>query len=238
MVYTVYIAGPMRGLPDSNHAVFCAAEAAIVADLKWQASCGDLDCWEVINPARAFDGDKSRPLTDYMRTNLEGLLRANIVVLLPGWEKSEGALREVEVATWTGKEFALATESGLGWDFELIPAPSVPTSPRAEVLDETKALVSGDRNNAYGPPTQDFRRSADMMTALGYRHTNLPASAPPCAACGARPLRPHDTAVSVTTIKLSRIMWKPRKKDNWVDGAGYFACGYECVVEEELADVA
>lgn len=92
-------------------------------------------------------------------------------------------------------------------------------SPRAEMLDETRHLITGDRNNQYGPPTQDFRRTAEALTAMGYRRP------------GGKPLEPHDVAIIVSMIKISRLMWSPEKKDHWVDLAGYAACGYECVVD-------
>lgn len=99
-----------------------------------------------------------------------------------------------------------------------------PKSPRADALDEAKELITGDRNNSYGPPTQDFKRTADALSGLGYRKLD-PAGK-------AVPLESHDTAIMVAVVKMSRLMWTPGKRDSWVDGAGYFACGYECAVEE------
>lgn len=92
-------------------------------------------------------------------------------------------------------------------------------SPRAAVLDEAKSLITGDRNNTYGPPHQDFQRSAEAANAYGYRGPE------------GRNLEAHDIALLVTLVKISRLMWTPDKRDSWVDIAGYAACGYECVVE-------
>jgi hypothetical protein len=120
------------------------------------------------------------------------------------------------------------------WMFkEVDSVPAENLSPRAEVVTTALHLITGDRNNAYGPPTQDFRRTADAMTAYGYRHTQLPANAPDCPTCGARPLQAHDTAIAVDCVKTSRIMWTPTRADSWVDKAGYAGCGYECAVEED-----
>jgi hypothetical protein len=94
------------------------------------------------------------------------------------------------------------------------------TSPRAEILDEAKALITGDRNNSYGPPTQDFARSAMAANAYGYSGPN------------GRPLQPHDIAILVMLIKVSRLMWTPGKRDSWADIAGYAGCGFECAVTE------
>jgi hypothetical protein len=34
-------------------------------------------------------------------------------------------------------------------------------------------------------------------------------------------------------LKISRISWVPDKEDNWIDLAGYAACGWDCVEREE-----
>lgn len=94
------------------------------------------------------------------------------------------------------------------------------TSPRASLLDEAKALVTGDRNNTYGAPTQDFQRTADALQAMGYRGPD------------GRALQAHDVAILVAMVKISRLMWTPQKRDSWADLAGYAACGYECAVTE------
>jgi hypothetical protein len=88
--------------------------------------------------------------------------------------------------------------------------------PRAKLLREAERLVTNDRNNSYGPPTQDFDRSSGILNALGYRKNE------------GQLLQAHDIAIIVSAVKLSRLMWSPEKRDSWVDIAGYAACGYEC----------
>ena len=101
------------------------------------------------------------------------------------------------------------------------PSSTPPSStPRGELLDGAKGLIEGDRNNQYGPPTQDFQRSADALNALGYRRP------------GGDPLRSFDIAILVSMIKFSRLMWSPEKRDHWEDIAGYAGCGWECVVDD------
>jgi uncharacterized protein DUF6378 len=97
---------------------------------------------------------------------------------------------------------------------------------RSELLDEAKNLVTGDRNNAYGPPHQDFQRTAEAANAYGYRGPH-------------GPLEAHDIAILVSLVKISRLMWTPGKRDSWVDLAGYAACGYEAyeLTRESIASV-
>lgn len=89
-----------------------------------------------------------------------------------------------------------------------------PSSPREDVLNEAISCVMGDRNNQYGPPTQDFRRTADAASALGFQFNG-------------GPLEAHHVAMFMIVLKLSRLSWNPDKKDSWVDLAGYSGCGYE-----------
>jgi len=100
-----------------------------------------------------------------------------------------------------------------------------PVSPRESALLEAIGLVTGDRNAAYGPPTQDFDRTAAALTAMGYRRLD-PADGFDL------PIKPHDVAVMVMQVKISRLMSTPDKRDSWVDIAGYAGCGYECTTEE------
>ncbi len=94
-----------------------------------------------------------------------------------------------------------------------------PQSLRTELLSEAESLVNGDRNNQYGPPHQDFQRTADMLSALGFRFEDGHG--------GTRRLMAHDVALSLAAVKMSRLAWTPGKRDSWVDLAGYAACGYE-----------
>lgn len=81
---------------------------------------------------------------------------------------------------------------------------------RTELLHTAEQLINGDRNNQYGPPHQDFTRTALMWEAyLGH------------------PIKPHDVAALMALLKLSRIAWQPDKHDTWTDLAGYAACGWE-----------
>lgn len=94
----VYLAGPMRGLPDWNYLAFDKAEIA------WR-DAGH----HVFNPARlaralGYDfsscgGMADRPhLQHVMISDVACLYAAEAIALLPGWELSEGATVELALA--------------------------------------------------------------------------------------------------------------------------------------------
>lgn len=90
---SVYIAGPMTGLPEYNYPAFFAAEARFEA-------AG----WTVFNPARhdaswiTDDMDPDWVRAQYMRQDILDVMDANAIALLPGWEASKGADAELTVA--------------------------------------------------------------------------------------------------------------------------------------------
>jgi hypothetical protein len=99
---------------------------------------------------------------------------------------------------------------------------AVKVLPREDLLHEAIRLITKDRNNQYGKPTQDFERIANLLSALGFT-----------AASGGTifgPIKPHQVAMMMIALKLSRLAWDPTNRDSWADIAGYAGCGYECVV--------
>lgn len=77
----------MTGLPEYNYPAFNHLSAELRADGH-----------EVCNPAEFFGGDATRTRAEYIRESVVQLLECNMVVTLPGWELSEGACLEVQLA--------------------------------------------------------------------------------------------------------------------------------------------
>lgn len=97
----------------------------------------------------------------------------------------------------------------------------VPDEPKEEdILIEALRLTSGDRQAQYGPPDQDFTRTAAMWSALFASKMSAPFEA-------------RDVAMAMICLKLSRETHQ-RKRDNSVDGAGYFRCLHLCNKANEL----
>lgn len=99
-------------------------------------------------------------------------------------------------------------------------------STREFILNEAARCVLQDRNNSYGPPHQDFDRTAELVSTYlrgkygrieGYDVQQLVLNA-------------EDIAVIMILLKVSRLCWSPDKTDTWIDIAGYAACGYEAYV--------
>ena len=89
----IYLAGPMTGLPDYNHQAFIDAEM----DLRIAG------CQSIINPVR-FAPQPHWDAGDYLGRAAAVLACGAVggLVLLPGWEQSNGASLEREIATRTG----------------------------------------------------------------------------------------------------------------------------------------
>jgi|688.fasta_scaffold23847_14 hypothetical protein len=89
--------------------------------------------------------------------------------------------------------------------------------PSESILDEAKRLVCGDRQASYGPPDQDFRRTADMINGLFRDYFKEGCE-----------FKPKDIAAIMILIKLSRNRHQ-NKRDNPVDIAGYAHCMNVCM---------
>lgn len=85
---------------------------------------------------------------------------------------------------------------------------------KEDILEEALRITSGDRQAHYGPPDQDFARTAAMWSALFGDKLSSPFEA-------------RDVAMAMICLKLSRETHQ-RKRDNSVDGAGYFRCLHLC----------
>lgn len=88
---TVYLSGPMSGLPDLNFPTFNAAAHAL-------RQIG----YSVINPAE-FKTDttamtEAQAWRAYMQVDIKALVDCDAIVMLPGWPESRGACLERSIA--------------------------------------------------------------------------------------------------------------------------------------------
>jgi hypothetical protein len=97
-----YLAGPMRGIPLWNFPAFHDATARL-RDMGWQ----------ILSPAE-HDEEMGLDPRDYpnlpdwftlegaLQWDFQAILAARAIILLPGWEQSSGAAKELRVARETG----------------------------------------------------------------------------------------------------------------------------------------
>jgi hypothetical protein len=90
----IYIAGPMRGLPEHNFPAFRAAASVL-------RSLGN----EVVSPVEINHGPDApqRSAEECLRRDLRALIDCTAIALLPGWEQSVGARCEAAVAVTLGR---------------------------------------------------------------------------------------------------------------------------------------
>lgn len=105
---------------------------------------------------------------------------------------------------------------------------------KAEILDKAKDIVTGDRQNAYGEVEDNFERIANLWNAyLGIDKCgdcellikNITKDELPTFKKSIEALTPQDVACMMILLKVARIKSGHHKDDNWIDIAGYAACG-------------
>src|SRR5512143_1430218 len=90
---------------------------------------------------------------------------------------------------------------------------------KAEVLEKAASIVTGNREQNYGKPEDNFATIAQIWTAVLQRTGKIS----PGSVVDAR-----DVALCMVGVKLAREA-HIHSDDNCVDGAGYFACAADVV---------
>lgn len=91
---TIYISGPMTGIENLNRDMFDEAESLL-------RECGE-------NPINPHNFPKQETYDDYLMIDLEMIaMAADAIALLPGWENSPGAKKELKTAIELGLEVIL-----------------------------------------------------------------------------------------------------------------------------------
>lgn len=81
---------------------------------------------------------------------------------------------------------------------------------RSEILEKAKQCVTGSRERDYGAPEDNFKVIAGLWSLY--------------VGCE---IKSKDVAAMLALMKIARIKSGNAKADNWIDLAGYAACGGE-----------
>lgn len=81
---------------------------------------------------------------------------------------------------------------------------------RESILQEAIRCVCGEREQQYGSPENNFKTIAELWST--YLEMDV---------------TPVDVAALMILLKVARVASGNGKNDNWVDIAGYAACGGE-----------
>lgn len=90
---------------------------------------------------------------------------------------------------------------------------------RDEILEAAKVCVCGEREQDYGLPEDNFSRIAELWKTYIMGR---------CVAQNVHvELNAEDVAAMMCLLKIGRIAGGSESIDNWIDIAGYAACGGE-----------
>ena len=95
---------------------------------------------------------------------------------------------------------------------------------RKEILEAAAKCVCGDREQDYGSPENNFSTIAKMWEVYLVKKS--------CSMNADLCILPEDVDAMLALLKIARIASGRAKDDNWVDLAGYAACGGE--IESEV----
>lgn len=90
---------------------------------------------------------------------------------------------------------------------------------RAEILDTAKSMVTGQREQDYGTPENNFTAIARLWSAY-------------CAS----PFTAEDVAIMMCLFKIGRMVTGAGTDDSYIDLAGYAACAGELRAERRKVE--
>jgi len=193
----------------------------------------------VISPPDLHEDNGTEPWEDYLRADIGAMMRCGSILLLPDWIDSRGARKEVQTSIGLGfKYYELRSYERDGGLFEvsesdttemLYGANQEDFTEREEesVFEEAQRLVLGPRNDDYGHPFHDFSRTGLIWHAVLRDHYSKSPD---------EPIPPELVSLCMAGLKISREVNRP-KRDNRVDGAGYFGTTQMCAEYRREHDI-
>lgn len=117
--------------------------------------------------------------------------------------------KKVWYAGGGGRNYGTPTDIPTDTPTETVAPTDAPTT-RAEILDAAKKIVTGEREQQYGKPEDNFAVIAEFWTTyIGH------------------PISSEDVAIMMALLKIARIRSGNYKTDSFVDGVGYLSLAAE-----------
>lgn len=226
--YDIYLSGPILSIGQIHDNISAFQE--------WSRKLRGMG-YTVFSPPE--DEPVGLEWADYLRRDIQALARCKMVAVLPNWDRSKGAGLEVYIARQLGmevvsvedmkpkksddevnQELRQLAQKKLAEAGGCMPEDDQSTTDpirRETVLEEAMRLVTKERGNAYGPPEQDFERTALMWNGL---FKDLLKDG--------MQFKPEHVGLAMIALKLSRAMWS-ENRDNFVDIPGYAACVHRII---------
>lgn len=85
---------------------------------------------------------------------------------------------------------------------------------REDILEKALEAVTGQREEDYGTPKNNFSEISDLWNTAFSGKLNSPLDA-------------KDVALAMILLKVARLTNSTSNHDSWLDIAGYAACGSE-----------
>jgi hypothetical protein len=87
---------------------------------------------------------------------------------------------------------------------------------RSKILQDAEYLINNDREKDYGHPKINHGRIADLWSVVLERK-----------------IEPHEVALCMALVKVSRLVQTSDHEDSYVDAAAYLAIAGELATEED-----
>ena len=140
---TIYVAGPMRRYKDFNFPAFDRARDLLLAQGWNVISPADLDRARGIEGIgmSGFEEFPQEQIEEFVREDIDSVIKASAIYLLRGWENSHGARAEKAVAEWLGREIIFEEET-----------PKTPDYQAKKVKEALVAFIETTKKTQENPP--------------------------------------------------------------------------------------
>lgn len=123
---TAYVAGPMRGYPLFNFPAFDAA-TKVLREAGWIIyNPAESDLQLGVDPSKELE-DQTVTVHDCLRRDFELICRCSDIIVLPGWEKSEGVKIELAIAQHIGLQVWEFLQTPEGFDLNEVVEDRLPS---------------------------------------------------------------------------------------------------------------